>query len=1046
MVCKGRSGFKFEDTWLSFKTAEHIVSSRWKRTFLGDDMEVLNKKSKRTIKDLFYWSKARLKDFSLEKDILKAEIINLQEEESKCGWLTDEKLWLLKAKDKELNVVLNNLNTWWKQRAKAKWIKDGDANTKFFHSFANSRRNVNRISQVKDSNGIMTEDPKEIEEVFRKEVLNKDLEVAEIKVVIINLGSNKSPGYDGITNSFFKAFWNTIRMDVVRAVQQFFATGLMNKDWKDTLVVLIPKSPNPSTPSTYRPISLCNLIYKIIAKVLLNIMLGVMRRIISEEQATFVRGRAISDHLLLAQKVFNKMRFSKACNGFLAFKVDMEQAYDSMCWSTLEKIMLELGFPSRRGSDVGIRISSNTHKISHLLFADDILVFLEAKLNVMKKVREIMKNYCKWTGQNINYHKSSLVCGSSVDRRRRIQISKFMGIKLVNEFEYVGIKLALRQLRKEDFQVLLDKSSKRINAWGNKFVSLAGRLVLIKSVTLSLSFFVMSHSMIPMKMLMEFEKICRDFIWNKFDGKRGIHYVAWEQICKPKQFGGWDVHSVVARRNAMRAKFAWKLIDKHESLLSSHLIAKYGVNWWSYGLSRSSSSTWKIMSSGWNALKDHVRWRIGDGSKIKVLKDTWILDKYLLKWLTFVGCFEDEDVSLDSFISDGYWDSEKLFMFFRTDLINLICEVKIDPYLQEDCMELKHKMSGKSLSALIMQDNFKNLEEVMPLRWVYKLGLNARVEVFIWRMFTDALPSGDFLFRMKLADDSCCPMGYGIVEDVNHISSRCYKLRKVLYVKRGWGFQVQVFNGWEDSWNSLQKVKDGNMMMDKQHLVQSKNWVVNQSLGLSLSKWQPPPLDWIKINLDASLKGNYEAGIGGIVRDCKGRFLLAFGRKKMHWDIAQLELSAVLALTDNIRDRFDDVGGIIVEGDNKNVIEIHHKMHSIPKNVDRRLDLEDSSFLNKFGMGFKTLKVFVNGEINVNLITKGDNGIILVEIIVRVGTDPPFPKKEVTVAHIPIVSFREDEQLKSIIDHAVKSVFEKGSSSEIPFTNQESTEELPKKS
>ncbi|XP_020696167.1 uncharacterized protein LOC110109440 [Dendrobium catenatum] len=153
LVCKGRSGIKFEDAWLSFKTAEYIVSSRWKRPFLGDDMEVLNKKCKRTLKDLFYWSKARLKNFSLEKDKLKAEILVLQEEESRLRWLNEDKLCLLKAKVKELKVVLNYLNTWWRQRAKAKWIKNSDANTKFFHSFANFRRNVNWISQVKDPNG-----------------------------------------------------------------------------------------------------------------------------------------------------------------------------------------------------------------------------------------------------------------------------------------------------------------------------------------------------------------------------------------------------------------------------------------------------------------------------------------------------------------------------------------------------------------------------------------------------------------------------------------------------------------------------------------------------------------------------------------------------------------------------------------------------------------------------------------------------------------------------------------------------------------------------
>ncbi|PKU76037.1 hypothetical protein MA16_Dca021148 [Dendrobium catenatum] len=145
---KGRSGFKFEDTWLSFRAAEHIVTNRWRKTVLGDDMEVLNKKCKRALKDLFYWSKNRLKDINLGKDSLKVDIVKLQEEEAEFGWLTEEKLWLLKAKVKELNLVLNNLNIWWRQRAKAKWINEGDANTKFFQSFANFRRNANRIFQV----------------------------------------------------------------------------------------------------------------------------------------------------------------------------------------------------------------------------------------------------------------------------------------------------------------------------------------------------------------------------------------------------------------------------------------------------------------------------------------------------------------------------------------------------------------------------------------------------------------------------------------------------------------------------------------------------------------------------------------------------------------------------------------------------------------------------------------------------------------------------------------------------------------------------------
>ncbi|XP_020673446.1 uncharacterized protein LOC110093037 [Dendrobium catenatum] len=110
-VSRGRRCIKFEDAWLSYKIATHIVSNRWKKVFMGDDMEVLNKKMQRTLKDLFYLSEVRLKEFSKVKDRLKAKIFQIQEEEARNGWLNEDKLLVLRAKVKDLNVILNCLNT-----------------------------------------------------------------------------------------------------------------------------------------------------------------------------------------------------------------------------------------------------------------------------------------------------------------------------------------------------------------------------------------------------------------------------------------------------------------------------------------------------------------------------------------------------------------------------------------------------------------------------------------------------------------------------------------------------------------------------------------------------------------------------------------------------------------------------------------------------------------------------------------------------------------------------------------------------------------------
>ncbi|PKU83313.1 integrator complex subunit 11 [Dendrobium catenatum] len=120
----------------------------------------------------------------------------------------------------------------------------------------------------------------------------------------------------------------------------------MNNSLKETLVVLILKISNPSNPSNYRPISLCKTVYKIAANVLVNRLTSIIPKIISKEQAAFIPGRSLYDHALLAQEVFHKFRYSKAIKGLVSFKIDIEQAYDSMDWKTLEKVLITCCFPS----------------------------------------------------------------------------------------------------------------------------------------------------------------------------------------------------------------------------------------------------------------------------------------------------------------------------------------------------------------------------------------------------------------------------------------------------------------------------------------------------------------------------------------------------------------------------------------------------------------------------------------------------------------------------------------------------------------------------
>ncbi|XP_028552066.1 uncharacterized protein LOC114579980 [Dendrobium catenatum] len=109
----------------------------------------------------------------------------------------------------------------------------------------------------------------------------------------------------------------------------------------------------------------------------------------------------------------------------------------------------------------------------------------------------------------------------------------------------------------------------------------------------------------------------------------------------------------------------------------------------------------------------------------------------------------------------------------------------------------------------------------------------------------------------------------------------------------------------------------------------SKNPILeNMDADLRLEShdvWHPPPLDWIKFNVDASLMESYNAGIGVIIRNHKGRFLRAFGKQLRHWDVATLELQSILLLREQLQRWMLQYKGVIIEGDNANVIKWFHE-------------------------------------------------------------------------------------------------------------------------
>lgn len=257
----------------------------------------------RKLKDL----KNHIREFSrdnfsnLEKRVKEAHsiVIDLQEQ-------------LLVNPSPGLGLLERRANAKWKtlvmaeeaflyQRSRVTWIKEGDMNSAYFHRMASSRQAINHIHFLIDNAGNRLESQGDIEshcvnyfsnllcdneETIQFEPgdiaslldfkcsnsqrfeLDKCFIAEEIKAVVFSLPRNKTAGPDGYSAEFFKACWPVVGGELVEAVMEFFTSGQLLKQWNATTIILIPKIPNTSLTSDFRPISLCNTVYKVISKLL----------------------------------------------------------------------------------------------------------------------------------------------------------------------------------------------------------------------------------------------------------------------------------------------------------------------------------------------------------------------------------------------------------------------------------------------------------------------------------------------------------------------------------------------------------------------------------------------------------------------------------------------------------------------------------------------------------------------------------------------------------------------------------------------------------
>jgi hypothetical protein len=445
------------------------------------------------------------------------------------------------------------------------------------------------------------------------------------------LGREKAPGPDGFTTLFYVKYWDCIKSTVLLAVGNFFDSNKLLREQNHTFIALIPKCLGASAIHHFWPISLCNIIYKVISKLLANRLKPFLSKIISPFQTAFVPGRHIQDNSILLHEMLHSLKNKRGMGGLMAVNIDMEKAFDKMEWDYLLIIMEKLGFhpkwinwiqicisillngspfglfwPSRGlqqgdplshflfilGTEVisrllhqslqGFKISRHCFPLNHLLFADDLVIFTHATCLEAGIIKDCLSKYNLWSGQSVSVDKSNILFSSNTTASTKASILDILPYaETPISAKHLGLPMFFCRSKQSSFLDILHKVQGKIEGWRSKTLSQAGKSVLLKVVASSIPSYAMSSFMFPDILCHRLDNAFRNFWWGFPKNKsHNLTLKSWSSICLPNDQGGLGFRLMKDINVSLIAKLGWKIISNHDALwipLFKEKYIKYGT-------------------------------------------------------------------------------------------------------------------------------------------------------------------------------------------------------------------------------------------------------------------------------------------------------------------------------------------------------------------------------------------------------------------------------------------------------------------------------------
>ncbi|PWA52848.1 reverse transcriptase domain, Reverse transcriptase zinc-binding domain protein [Artemisia annua] len=524
----------------------------------------------------------------------------------------------------------------------------------------------------------------------------------------------------------------------------------------------------------------------------------------------------------------------------MMFKVDFEKAFDSVSWKFLDHMLSVLGFgakwrswiqsclcssrssilingsptsefPIKRGLRQGdplspflfIIVMEGLHIalqnavgsglirgskvgdsgliISHLFYADDVVITSEWNSQDMDNIIRVLHVFYLASGLKLNIAKSNLYgIGVSLEEIEDMAHASGCAPGIV-PFTYLGLPIGSNMNSIMNWQPLIDRFHQKLSSWKANLLSIGGRLTLIKAVLGSLGIYYLSIFKCPESVLKILESIRASFFWGGSRDHKKMSWIKWDNILASYDKGGLNIGSLKAFNFALLQKWRWRLVTSPNSLWVRVVKAIHGDD---TGIDLKGcifNGTWANIVKSYSMLQSKdiipmhtLRHKVGNGSSIRFWKDNWIGNGSLSsKYNRLFHLEVDANCLLSDRLSNGSWSwnwsRQNLGSRNEEALENLLTEiahVSVNRSPDSWKWSIAHDDMFSVLDTRIHVDN-AILPSLSPsIRWS-KI-LPRKVNIFIWRLILDRLPNRLNLSSRGLEISSIsCPLCNAAVESID---------------------------------------------------------------------------------------------------------------------------------------------------------------------------------------------------------------------------------------------------------------------------------------